>query len=114
MIFDCDGKTQVTTCQTSNPLELWRSSTGPWPSEHEDINIVVASIVQFIRMMKSITGGTWTSFRDATNIHSDIQVHIRLDMKDGHGVFYEHETNSIYLDAVRMNQEIYILQQHIQ
>ena len=65
-------------------------------------------------MMKSITGGTWTSFRDATNIHSDIQVHIRLDMKDGHGVFYEHETNSIYLDAVRMNQEIYILQQHIQ
>lgn len=92
LIYECTGSTKINHCNIHRIL-LWQSSTGPWPSEREDVNIAVASIVQFQRLMKSLTGGTWVSHLQN---RSDINVHINMG---GNSRSYAHTMNGIYLSA---------------
>jgi Zn-dependent metalloprotease len=88
IVYDCLGQASC----PSNPAIMWRSSTGTWPTNDEEINKAVAVSAQFVRMMRAISNQEWVTF-GITARQQKIYLHIDMvnAYYNGNGIYFGQE-----------------------
>ena len=89
IVYDCQNQANC----PPNPPIMWRSSQVPgtyaWPTTDVEINKAVATTVQLTRLMRSISGGTWRTYRRTDAV---LRIYLHINMQnafyDGTGIYF--------------------------